>query len=287
MGSVHGILGPNVWLAELRRERCSAGHVALIVELKDIPTGGCYCAVPEPATVSSSNSRRWGWASYPMRVLIASGSGRYADPWHPFERTTPLLAEIIESVGFAVDIDDDVDHALTQLEDIDLLVVNAGDPWRDADPVRQEDLAASQRGLAAAFERGMGVLAMHSAISSLRDYADWYAAIGGMWVPSLSFHPPASSAKITSATTDSLGTFEEFVVYDEMYSRLQMIGRSEVVAAHVSSLGPEPLAWVRRHAASRIAVDVLGHDERSFDSDGHRQLVSKLARWAAQDTLPC
>src|SRR5699024_9887359 len=65
----------------------------------------------------------------PMRALVASGSGRYADPWHPFPKTSPLLAEILSGSGFEVDVDDDVDASMGRLEGVDLLVVNAADPW--------------------------------------------------------------------------------------------------------------------------------------------------------------
>ena len=55
-----------------------------------------------------------------MRVVIASGSGRYGDPWHPFARTSSLLAEVLAAAGFVVDIDHDVDHALAHLEGVPL-----------------------------------------------------------------------------------------------------------------------------------------------------------------------
>ncbi len=62
-----------------------------------------------------------------MRAVIASGSGRYADPWHPFPETSPLLAETPRGAGFAVEIDEDVDGAMARLAGVGLLVVNAGD----------------------------------------------------------------------------------------------------------------------------------------------------------------
>jgi len=74
---------------------------------------------------------------------------------------------------------------------------------------------------------------------------------------------------------------EGFDVVDERYCRLQRFGRSHVVAEHDGEFGPEPTAWVREVGRSRIAVDVLGHDERSYESEGHRRLIAHLARWAA------
>jgi type 1 glutamine amidotransferase len=222
-----------------------------------------------------------------MRAVIASGTGRYADPWHPFTKTSPLLAAILEDAGFSVGVDEDVDHALTHLQGVDLLVVNAGDPWRET----MEGTAASKPtvhpdALGAALAQGLGVLAMHSALSSLRDYPDWFSAIGGMWVPGLSSHPPASLTTVQVDRPPGGEGAADFDVFDERYCRLQQLGSREVVATHPGAQDREPSAWVRRYGRSRIAVDVLGHDERSYESAGHRRLISSLAVWAAHRDEP-
>ncbi|WP_139415677.1 ThuA domain-containing protein [Agromyces laixinhei] len=215
-----------------------------------------------------------------MRALIASGSGRYSDPWHPFDRTSPIIADILRTAGFNVSVDDDVDHAMSTLQNIDLLVVNAGDPWRgeqDAAPVPTDAV----EGFAAALARGLGVLALHCAVSSLRDYPDWFPAIGGMWVPGLSFHPPASRTHITGGTLPDGTTIAPFDVFDEGYCRIQEIGRNHTVAHHHQTRHAHRAAWTRTQCASRIAVDLLGHDERSYESDGHARMLISLAHWAS------
>ena len=199
-----------------------------------------------------------------MKALIASGSGHYADPWHPFPETTPELSAILTDAGFDVSVNDDVDRAMTHLEGVDLLVVNAGDPWRGEGG--QPASAASVDGFTQALDRGIGVLALHCAVASMRDYPHWAAAVGGMWVPELSL-PDG-------------GEVQDFDVYDERYSRLQAIGERHVVAEFDVDGERMPAAWVRTHAASRVAVDVLGHDARSYSSTGHRDLITRLARWS-------
>ncbi|WP_442576380.1 ThuA domain-containing protein [Microbacterium sp. F51-2R] len=213
-----------------------------------------------------------------MRAVIASGSERYDDPWHPFERTSPLVAGILTDAGFEVSIDHAVDHAMTRLDDVDLLVVNAGDPWRGS-PRGAEAGADAVAGMASALDRGIGVIALHCAVSSLRDYPEWFGAIGGMWVPGLSFHPPAGVAHIFGGRLPDGTQIESFDVFDECYCRIQQIGRSTPVAHHHADGQAEPVAWTRTHGRSRIAVDLLGHDERSYESEGHAHLLSSLARW--------
>ena len=212
-----------------------------------------------------------------MHALIVSGTGRYADPWHPFPKTTPLLAEILRAADFDVSVDEDGDHALADLSGVDLLVVNAGDPWRgDGESVTPP----SGEGLDTAVARGLGILALHCAVASLRDYALWASLIGAVWLPTVSYHPPQGDTSVTGLKMPDGTPVPDFDLFDERYCRLQQIGPRHVVAEHPGQHSPEPAAWVRHYGRSRVAVDVLGHDERSYASPGHRDLLQRLARWA-------
>ncbi|WP_203136545.1 ThuA domain-containing protein [Microbacterium sp. JZ31] len=215
----------------------------------------------------------------PLRAVIATGSGRYADPWHPFAETSDRLRRMLEEAGFAVDIAP-VDDALQRLVGADLLVVNAGDPW-DEDPPAVGAPAASVAGLEAALERGIGVLAMHAALSSLRDHAAWAPAVGGVWLPRASMHPPISDATFSWSAHPLAGT-EPLTAFDERYAFLQAVGEREVVATHEHAGVVHPVVWVREHGAARVAVDLLGHDTRSYDSPSHRALIARLATWAVR-----
>lgn len=211
------------------------------------------------------------------RALILSGSGRYADPWHPFPATTARIRDILAAAGHDVDVTEDVDAGMAALEGVDLLVVNAGDPWREGP---RSAPAASIASFAAALDRGIGVLAHHCATASLRDYPQWAGAIGAVWVPASSFHPPFGRMRVDV----DAGLGETFEVDDERYCALQATGAREVVAWHAgddAGSGREPAAWRRTVGRSRIAVDVLGHDARSYDAAGHAALVTALAEWAA------
>ncbi|SKC57750.1 ThuA domain-containing protein [Plantibacter cousiniae] len=215
-----------------------------------------------------------------MKALIASGSGRYADPWHPYARTSPLIAEVLETAGFAVEIDEDVDRAMTRLEGVEVLVVNAGDPWRSEDQGRTP--AAAIDGFAEALGRGVGVLAMHAALASLRDYPDWAPTIGALWLPGVSWHPPMGPTVVRGLASPAGGPLGDIPVDDEQYLRLQPVGRSTTVAEHDVDGERFPAVWVREVGTSRVAVDALGHDERSYASAEHRALLAALARWAAR-----
>jgi type 1 glutamine amidotransferase len=211
-------------------------------------------------------------------AVLATAEGRYTDPWHPFAETTERLRGVLAEQGFTAEVAP-VDDALQRLDGADLLVVNAGDPWGDEVPAVGAP-AASVAGLAAALERGIGVLAMHAALASLRDYAAWAPATGGVWLPGVSMHPPISDTRF-SWRPHPLADAEPLAAFDERYAYLQRIGDSEVVAEHEHDGVAHPVVWVRRHGAARVAVDLLGHDTRSYDSGSHRALIGRLADWAA------
>ncbi|MCM3695433.1 ThuA domain-containing protein [Microbacterium oleivorans] len=208
-----------------------------------------------------------------VRTVILSGTERYADPWHPFAETSACVAAILRGIGHDVTVREDVDAAMASLADADLVVVNAGDSWRGGE--RGVD-AAAVAAFDAALDRGVGVLALHCAVASLRDYPRWAGMTGAVWLPTLSFHPPFGRVVV-----DVEGAVP-FTVEDERYCALQATGDRRVVAWHEGDGGHrEPTAWRRTVGRSRVAVDVLGHDARSYDAPGHAALVAELATWAA------
>ena len=216
-----------------------------------------------------------------LQAVIASGSGRYRDPWHPFARTSALLSGLLAAGGFTVTIEDDLDQAMTRLDGVSLLVVNAGDPWRSGPPgpVPAEALA----GFRHAVQRGIGILAMHPAPATMRGYPEWAPTIGAIWLPGISGHPPAAEITVTiddpRFSDSGLASGGSVEVFDERYCHLQQLGPSEVVGTHTVDGTTHPAVWLRRVGRSRVAVDLLGHDERSYESETHRALILGLARW--------
>ena len=214
-----------------------------------------------------------------MRAVIATAEGRYRDPWHAFDETSPALADALTDAGFSCEILP-VDDALARLEGADLLAVNAGDPWRH-DPLPSGAPDDAVAGLHAALARGIGVLAMHTSLASLRDYPDWPIAVGGMWLPGMSMHPPLSDAVFDWVDHPLAGSVP-LAATDERYAYLQQLGNRDVVATHQHDGLAHPVVWTREHGSARVAVDLLGHDPRSYASNAHRALIARLARWAAR-----
>lgn len=231
-----------------------------------------------------------------MRALILSGAGRYADPWHPYPETSARLASLVGEAGYDVEVRDDVDAALATLgDDVRLLVVNAGDPdGPDASGVEPATgrAAAAAAGvddgaLGAAIGRGVGMLAMHSAASSLRDYPAFHRAIGGRWEDVVSWHPPFGEADVhvvgNHAIREGLG---DFTVDDERYTSLRLHDVIEPIAEHEEGGFRHPLVWARELGRSRLVYDALGHDTRSYDSAEHRALIARALEWLSHVPAP-
>lgn len=219
------------------------------------------------------------------RAVIASGAGRYADPWHPYPQTSAAIADLLRADGWDVDVIDDPDIALTQLADADLLVVNAGDPWRNPDAAPVE-VPAAAAGLAAALDRGMGVIATHSAVSSLRDYPDWISTIGGEWRNGLSWHPEIGEAAVRAVAPGNAIVPGDFTAFDERYTDLAVDPAVHVLAVHHLDGTAHPLVWTNETNPGRMpvraVVSALGHDTRAYESPELRAVLARAARWAAR-----
>lgn len=233
-----------------------------------------------PATMTSHNRTR----TSPPRATIATGTGRYADPWHPFPTTSACIAAALRTDGWDVTVDDDVDHALAHLDGVDLLVVDAGDPWRDgATALAPRADPAADAGLRAAIARGIGLVAVHAALSSLRDHPSWREAIGGEWQPGVSWHPPIGQTRVRVVDGDHpvSGRMPGLDVYDERYSDLVVDDGARVLAVHDVDGVEHPAVWVRERP-TRAVVSSLGHDERAYEAPALVALLQRAARWAAR-----
>ena len=227
-------------------------------------------------------------------AIILSGSGRYSDPWHPFAETSAALAELVQAAGFSVEIADDIDPALARLdESVGLLVVNAGDPHGDSAPTdaaaESEHLRpdasvidAGDAALAAALDRGIGILAMHRAAASLRDHPAFERVLGARWVDDVSWHPPIGEAAVHVVGNHRIAEgLDDFTAVDERYTGFRFLDVIEPIAEHTEQGLRHPLVWAREVGRSRLVYDALGHDGRSYESAGHRELLARALDWLA------
>ena len=211
-------------------------------------------------------------------VLVISGSGPYADPWHPFPATSARLASIIESLGCSVSVTDEVEAMLADPPPCHLLVINIGNPTKPRPPALIE---ASRAGIEDHLAAGGAILGVHSSATTFTTMSQWPQILGGRWVRGHSMHPPQSESTITLATTEHPVTrgLSDFAIFDERYSYLEVRPDITVLCEHTFNALRHPLIWARQTDRSRIVYDGLGHDTASYDSVGHVEFIRRAAQW--------
>jgi uncharacterized protein len=138
----------------------------------------------------------------------------------------------------------------------------------------------ARAGLRAALDRGLAVLAIHVGACTLLRLPQWEQVTGAAWTAS-STHPKAGPARINTFPDRHpiVATVGDFDIADERYVRLRIAADVVPLAAHQHEGRLHPLAWARTCGNARVVTDLLGHDERSYDSPAHRELISRAARW--------
>lgn len=231
-------------------------------------------------------------------IVVVSGSGRYADPWHPLAETSARVADVLSSAGHTVTVDDAVDARLASLasaahDDVELLVLNVGagrtpderavlesSDDRAETPLSAED-AATAHGLLSYLERGGALLALHVSATTFGFMPEWEYVLGGIWVRGTSMHPPYSKARVHVATDahSIVAGIADFDVDDERYSKLRVSPRSQQLAWHDIEGVRHPLVWTHEYRGARIVYDALGHDAGSYDSHEHRTILLNSTAW--------
>ena len=258
-------------------------------------------------------------------ALILSGAGRYADPWHPFPETSARLAALAQESGWRTVITEDIDQQLASgLDEYDLLIVNAGDPWMvtppapqttSADPPTglqcvllphdeakprteslqwagaglvpdQEMISRGRVNLSAALARGIAVLGVHTAAASLRDYPEFRQVLGGEWVRERSWHPDFGELTIHPQPHPFTTHCPEFTTQDERYTDLDIDEHVKPLATTNDDDRTHLLTWTTPHPTSRIIYHGLGHDQRTYDSLGHQRFLRQLMAHLLPSTQP-
>jgi uncharacterized protein len=259
-----------------------------------------------PPTPEASNTLTTEKSTPRRSAVVLSGCGRFADAWHPFALTSACLAKIIEAAGFEVEIAG-VDDRMAHLDNADLVAVNIGAP---SIPDYRLD-ADSRAGLLCYLERGGPLLVMHVSATSLPAIPEWETIMGGIWVRGTTMHPDygPSEIRVRSGQHAIVENVSNFTLTDERYSYLRVADDVTILATHAHDAIEHPILWAHSYelparertstgagagtsrggpAAApgpRIVYDALGHDERSYESPEHAEIIAASVRWLAGDPV--
>jgi len=217
-------------------------------------------------------------------VVVLSGEGRLADPWHDFPGTSARIAEILTEHGLRAQVRG---SGSSEPEPARLYVVNAGG-GADALPAAPEDPSEVwRRAILDHVLSGGPVLAVHAATNTFFDDGSWAAVVGGRWVPGTSMHPPGGPARVQVADVDhpiTAGLPADLDIVDERYSFLELSPAVVPLITQVHDAVVHPIVWaftgpVAGHAGElRAVVDTLGHDVAAY-GDVRAELLRREVDW--------
>lgn len=216
-------------------------------------------------------------------VLFSGGVG------HPFDETSPLLAELIGESGLETRIETDLDAALGELRGARLLAVNAL-YWTMTQhekyaPLREQwatSLSDAHMQIIHDFVSDGGRLfVLHTGTICWDNQPGWLQLMGGGWDWQQSHHPRLGkfTVALTQIGSRMANGAVSFEVVDEAYHNLAPGADCTVLATADLGQGPQPLAWLRGTGRGKVAVDALGHDSRSLTQPVHRRLIRGQLDW--------
>ena len=224
-----------------------------------------------------------------MKLLLLSG-GR-----HPYEESTPVLKEFLESAGHNVEMRED-SQALTDgtLLGKDALVFNT---LREGEMVLSAD---EQESMKTFISDGKGFICIHISGCVPDSWSEYADITGGGWVMGESFHPPYGTFQVDIQDSNHIcaGGLETFETEDELYMNIEYrdqgndvfmsadfdggtFGKNREGAEDMHMPGGTfPLAWTRSYGDGKVFVTLLGHDGKSHQSAGFQKLVLNGIDWA-------
>ncbi|WP_235480416.1 ThuA domain-containing protein [Leifsonia sp. Leaf264] len=218
-------------------------------------------------------------------VVVLSGRGDYADPWHRFTLTSQRLAELLAPLG-EVSVRDDVEAALAGLMTTDarpdLLVLNIS---RNEGVERAAPPTPSRDGLLAYLAAGRPLLAVHSTARAFAAWPEWSPILGGHWEDGLTFHPAKGPARImpTALAAELFDQGRPFDTVDERYTALVLESGARALAAHEHEGSEHPLVWFQRFGDSDIVYSALGHDAEAYEAADSAAFLRAAAAWLLRD----
>ena len=210
----------------------------------------------------------------PRTALVLVGHHPFTDPWHDDAAVGHVVALELAAAGFDVVLRGTMPDTLEGVDpaDLALLVVKASG-------FTPEDGAfdALRQRVDAVVAHGVPVLALHQGSGAFG--GAYAAAVGGRWGEH-SWHPPLGEIAFRPVDDEhpvSAG-LAPFTAYDEGYAGLDLDEgiRPLLVVEHDGVTFP--VVW-QGPAASRVIVDTLGHDTRSFESAGRVELLRREISW--------
>ena len=218
-------------------------------------------------------------ADQPSRVLLITGDDVGAHDWLSCAAATRTL--LLASGQFSVEVvgSAEVLAKADNLKNVDVIyfqMYNAKTPALSA--AGKENLLNFVKG-------GKGFVVTHLASASFKEWAEFRALCGRVWVMGSSGHGPRSvfKAKVVDAASPVMQGIKDFDQDDELYAKLQGDAPIHVLLQADSdwSKQVEPLAFTLSYGQGRVFHHTLGHDAKALNTPEVKTLIVQGTAWAA------
>lgn len=240
-------------------------RVLFVVILAVLASPGIVQAADTPATA---------------RVLIVTGDD--VSPAHDWLSCAAATREVLKASGrFEVDVVGGVEALANEanLKNVDvlyLMVYNARTPTLS--DKGKENLLNFVRG-------GKGLVVTHLSSASFKEWPEFKALCGRIWVMGTSGHGPRGvfRAVVTDKTSPITKGVQDFDQDDELYSKLQGDAPIHVLVQADSdwSKKTEPLAFTLDYGQGRVFHHTFGHDPKAIENPPVKTLIVQGTAWAA------
>lgn len=220
-------------------------------------------------------------AAAKSRVLIVTGDD--VSPAHDWLSCAAATREVLLKSGqFDVDVVGSVealanDANLKNVDVIYLMVYNARTPTLSD---------KGKENLVNFVKSGKGLVVTHLSSASFKEWPEFKALCGRVWVMGTSGHGPRSVFKavvVDKASPITKGV-SDFSQDDELYAKLQGDAPIHVLVQADSdwSKGTEPLAFTLDYGKGRVFHHTFGHDPKAIHTPEVEKLIVQGTAWAAR-----
>jgi putative membrane-bound dehydrogenase-like protein len=219
------------------------------------------------------------WETGKTRVLVIGGGSSHN--FKDFFGTTDVAT--LKAAGFSVHYTEDRDQAAAELANADAAIISVNRKFFDTTAYRKAlfDFAAA----------GKGIVMLHP--GTWYGFAGWpelnAQIVGGGARGHDKIHP--FEVKTVKAHPVMEGVPASFTIEDELYyvnaeadkipagtAKIEVLAETSPSDKYQKS---HPSVWITEHPKARIVGMAPGHDARTHDHPGYRQLLINAAKWVS------
>jgi type 1 glutamine amidotransferase len=151
-----------------------------------------------------------------------------------------------------------------------------------------------QRDFLAMLENGVGLVVLHHAVCSYRNWPEYMRIAGGRyahtpWIKD-GIEQPASTythdvefmVKVGNHEHPVIKGITDFRIVDEVYGNMEILPTVHPLLSTDESNSSPLVGWVNPYGNSRIVALTLGHDKQAWENPAFIQILSQAIRWTAE-----